>query len=209
MHLDVVGAFDHVVVGQQVAVAARRSRPSRGRPGAAAAAARGRRRRSGTTDRRCAGCARRRLLAVMLTTAGDGPLGGVAVAVGACRGRSAPTFCTGAGSGTIGGAAAAAAAGSAPRRSHSGFSVATTNSTATATVTVCEKRSQALRIASAKWCGTIIGARAATTMAHGFHPAAAARADDGRRLRHRPGDRRPAVPLGRGGAARSSSATSP
>ena len=32
--LDVVGAFDHVVVGQQVAVAARRSRPSRGRPAA-------------------------------------------------------------------------------------------------------------------------------------------------------------------------------
>ena len=33
-----------------------------------------------------------------------------------------------------------------PRCSHSGFSVATTNSTATATVTACEKINQVLRI---------------------------------------------------------------
>jgi hypothetical protein len=59
------------------------------------------------------------------------------------------TFCTGVGNGTI---VVVGAAACCRQGSQVGCSVETTNRIATATVTVCEKRSQALRIA--EWCSS-------------------------------------------------------
>ena len=117
---------------------ARRSRPSPGRSAAAPSLPAGRRRRSGTTGRRLRPRAR--------GLAGDdadhrrrGPLGGLAVAAGG-RGRAARC---GDGAGT--GVASWGCGHGRHAGQPCGFSVATTNNSASATVTVWANRSQSLR----------------------------------------------------------------
>ena len=143
-HLDVVGAFDDVVVGEQVA--GRRDDHARAE---ADLALLGRLARAVAEEE-----AEHRVVAARPlrdAAGGDaddrrrGPLGGAGVARRRRAGADQRDAAHRRGQ-RHDRRGAAATTGSGPRLIQAGLSVATTNSSATAIVTVCENRSQALRI---------------------------------------------------------------